>query len=445
MRRLFIIFVTMELQARNLIIDTEYFVSNKLDFNNYSLQKLKKLIYNHSIKLYLTDITIAEVLKKIEELLPISYEKLTSRDGLYLKAIPAFKKVVDEYTNERLVKEVRESFYTFLKEYQINTISSSDVKVLNIYEMYSKIKPPFSERKKKEFPDAFALESIRMWCDKENNSAYLLSKDIDWINYVDNYNSSCKENFPVLICLEDLSSLINSVIRKDEELKDQVAFADKEIAKNWEIIKKSIIQKFSEIEFGTNGYDEEEIINTYLIDCKLLEKDILEAKDDSASYELLLEFDLIIKFRIPYYGHAFYDKEDDRYYNLEYSNFYSKQSFAEYVTIDFSFHGGLDRSFKIDEIEFQADYINLDYEDGEHIDIDEWSKNLAVEICGVDGGIITENGLGVMKFKNFHEAQKVFPELEIKTKSNNFTSALGNRITEDLRFETWKAMEFYSS
>lgn len=435
----------MDLQTRNLIIDTQYFVSNKLDFNSFTLQKLQLLIQKGSVKLYLTDITISEVSKKIEEFLPSALKRINTQDGPYIKTIPAFKKLIEQYDNEKLISEVQANFESFLTNWQANIIHSQDLNVLDIYKMYAEMSPPFSEKKRKEFPDAFTLEAIRLWSEKENTKAYLLSQDSDWINYINNHSNNAK--FPSLFCLDDLSSFIDSIIRDDKELEQKVLLADKKFIENWIFIKKAVLRKVNEFEFASNGFDDEEIANTFLIDCKLLNKDILDAQEDIATYELSLEIDAIVEFVVPNYEQAIWDHEDQRYYNLKYSHIYSKHTFNIEMTIDISFEEDLERNFEIGVMEFRDKFIYVPYyDDIEFIDIDEWSKDLPVIICGVDdNGLITKDGSGLMEFENFQKAKEIFPELEIDTSSENFTNALGNKITGSLRFETWKALEYYST
>ncbi|MCT3702477.1 DUF4935 domain-containing protein [Elizabethkingia anophelis] len=433
----------MELQTRNLIIDTQFFIKNILDFNNLSLQKLQKLIQEGSVKLYLTDITIDEISKKIIELLPASFGKLNVRDCQYLKVIPAFNKFMQEYNNQKLIDEVQTNFEQFLENCQVHIISSNDVKVLDIYKMYTAIKPPFSESKKKEFPDAFALEAIRIWSEKEKISAYLLSQDSDWINYINTHYPPNNAKHPSLFCLDDLSSFIDSIIRDDKELEQKVILADAEFSENWNSIKKFIMRKVNEFVFESDGLDDEEVVNTFLIDCNLVDKDILEVQQNSALYDLSIKIDAIVEFKVPNYERAVWDSEDQIYYNLKYSQIYSKHIFDLNITIDFSFDG----NFEINGIDFPAKFIYVPYiEESEIIDIDMWTQNLPVIICGVDdNGIITKDGSGFIEFENFQKAKEVFPELEIDTASENFTNALGNKITDPLRFESWKALEYYST
>lgn len=73
----------MEIRTGNIIIDTSYFVQNVFDFNKTELQKLSKLIDNDSAKLYLNDITVAKVHKKISELISTTWKRLDKYNLLY--------------------------------------------------------------------------------------------------------------------------------------------------------------------------------------------------------------------------------------------------------------------------------------------------------------------------------------------------------------------------
>lgn len=435
----------MEIQTRNIIIDTSYFVQNIFDFNKIELQKLRDLIDNGSATLYLSDITIAEVKKKIRDLLPIAWKKLDTGDGKYLKPIPLFKKLLQQYDEEKAVEEVISSFQNFLKIWNVQIITSQEVSALNIYYMYSEQRPPFSDKKKKEFPDAFVLEAIRIWRDRTDKSAYLLSNDEDWRNYIETHEMKILGEYPTLFHIKELSPFINSIIRRDEELNDQVKFADTMLGKSWHKIRERILKEFRSLGFDFDGLEDEEIVNVYPLDCQLFESDILGTRDYIATYELSLEIDVIVKYSVPDYGNAFYDKEDDKFYNLKYISVYSRQTLLEDCTIEFMYDDGLESNFKISTLEFKNENIQITYDEDDFIEIEEWTKGLKVIVCGVQNGKFTDDGLGSMEFENIECAQEIFPQLDIYKQSKFFTSALGNKITESLRFETWKANDYYST
>ncbi|PZU26007.1 MULTISPECIES: PIN domain-containing protein [Sphingobacterium] len=432
----------MELQTRNLIIDTQYFVQNVFDFNRKELVTLRNLIESGSANLYLTDITIAEVRKQIREKLSLAYDKFDTGDTRYLKPLPEFKKILQS-TRETFVEEVLTRFDEFLEKWQVKIIESNEVNFLHVHELYSNMKPPFSVAKKKEFPDAFALEAIRMWRDNNKESAYLISKDDDWQRYIKIHKTTVNEETASLLYLEDISTFIDDVIRKEDEFKDRVKLADNALKTHWNTIKENILKKLKMHGFESYGLEDEEIVDVYILDCRLLQSDILEVKDSKASYELELDIDLIVKFSAPDYESAYYDKENQEYLNLKNVDIFSKQWMLKDCVIDFTFNDKPKESFKILSLEFDQENFHVDFDD--FIDIEEWRESLMVIVCGVHNGEFTTTGLGYMEFQNISKAKETFPELNIYSHSKNFTAAQGNKITDSLRFETWKAVEYYST
>ena len=435
----------MDLQTRNLIIDTQYFVQNVFDFNRKELLKLRNLIENGSANLYLTDITVAEVRKQIKEKLTLAFDKIENGDGRYLKPLPIFKKILEASNKEKLKGEVLLNFEQFIKKWNVKIISSNEVNFLHVHRMYANLCPPFSDKKKKEFPDAFALEAIRIWRNSKQESAYLLSNDEDWQRYIKSHHTVDFGESPSLFYLSDLSTFIDSVIRKDEELKDSVKFADNLLIQKWDTIKVAILKEFKHLGFYSDMTNDEEVVDVYPINCSLYESDILSAMDEAASYELSLEIEVIVRYSIADYGNAFYDKEDDKYYNLNYVDAYAHGILQEDCTIDLSFEDGIERNFTLNGLEFDNTDVRIPFDEDDFIDINEWTRNLHVIVCGVKNGKITENGDGSVEFDNFAAAQEIFSNLNIDVPSKYFTVALGDKIIGPLRFETWRANELYSS
>jgi len=75
-------------------------------------------------------------------------------------------------------------------------------------------------------------------------------------------------------------------------------------------------------------------------------------------------------------------------------------------------------------------------------------ENIPVIVCGIENGVITEDGSGYENYKNLREAMIDFPDLHPNIQSKRFTWASkegkGNNIIK-LRFETWKANDIYSN
>lgn len=77
-----------------------------------------------------------------------------------------------------------------------------------------------------------------------------------------------------------------------------------------------------------------------------------------------------------------------------------------------------------------------------------FQNNIPVTVCGVEGERITDNGTGYMKFINLEGALRIFPDLHPRLNTPRFTWAM-KELTDGnisgIRFETWKANEFYST
>lgn len=64
---------------------------------------------------------------------------------------------------------------------------TNDVDLPAILDDYKALRPPFSEKKKSEFPDAIALRQLEQWCKEHNDKCILLSNDSDLKSYKSEY------------------------------------------------------------------------------------------------------------------------------------------------------------------------------------------------------------------------------------------------------------------
>ncbi|MBN3005598.1 DUF4935 domain-containing protein [Chromobacterium alkanivorans] len=95
----------------------------------------------------------------------------------------------------------------------------------DIVELYFNKTPPFSERKKEEFPDAFTLKALDGWSESNGGKVIAIAKDGDWKHYC--------ENSPNLIYLDDLSQALsilnvnaNDAVALVKRLISEGAFGD---------------------------------------------------------------------------------------------------------------------------------------------------------------------------------------------------------------------------
>jgi hypothetical protein len=440
----------MQLVSRNIFIDTRYFLSKSLDFNNKEILALEIAVKKGLVNVFLTDITEMEILKKIDDEITISYTKITSSDARYLKSIPLFSHFLTIYPLDKIREYFLNRYYNFKKQCKVSVISSDTVKVKNIFDDYCRLQPPFksdaSKNRKGEFPDAFALATINNWTKKTKKKTYILSGDSDWKMYSERtFVSFFDESDDLwLNPIDTLSGFLDLIIRNENDLENLTAFADSLVDSNSEIIQKQAKNILQKCKYQDDSIDiDTEIVNHYIISTLIDQKEIISVSRDSAVYNLEIKIELVLKYFTESYDGAVYDSEDGIYRNVKKFHSYRLFVTSEPLTIEINYEDGIPANFQIIYSD-TPDPIFLNYDDGKDFVPNEWILNLPVLVCGVSQGKITENGSGCENFPNIKMAKEVYPELDPDKSSAQFTAAIGNRINEELRFETWKANEFYS-
>jgi hypothetical protein len=59
-------------------------------------------------------------------------------------------------------------------------IAVPNMSLEGVLDDYFEQRPPFSEKKKSEFPDAFAAAALEAWCKKKSEKILVISGDGDW-------------------------------------------------------------------------------------------------------------------------------------------------------------------------------------------------------------------------------------------------------------------------
>jgi hypothetical protein len=427
----------MELESRNLFIDTQYFLSKGLNFHSNEIASLIGLAAKGSLHVFLTDITDLEVIKKITEQVPLAFSKINGSDARILKSLPLFRKFLTTYNEDKSVRFLLNQYEQFKTDCHVSVISSKDIKFMQIFQDYVQEKPPFNstagKNRKAEFPDAFALATIKNWAKINKSKTYLLSGDSDWQQFADNRN---------FFHLNELTAFIDLVIRHEESLQDMTSFADQLIDAKKDKIEKHILQALRNRAYiGVAHEQQVEIQEHYVIAARLSAKDIMSVGSEDAVYHLQFQVTAIFKYWVLNF---LFEGEDRKFKGLEQEITFLKHIFTIGIDMTFNFKDTVPGNFKIVHDQAQA-AIEIDYEDGEPIDLDNWALTLPVLICGATNGTLNDNGTGSQRFRSFGEAIKVFPDLDIHHSGKRFTQALGNNISDELRFETWKANGFYSS
>ena len=243
-------------------LDTEVFYKSRFNYDSTQWKTLITFVQEEKIRLLITSITIHEVRRHITEqaqfisqlvnhfvhgLLHKKFQpskdspKITipTNSGLLNKFKEQVKKLAPNF--EEINQELQNQFEAFFKKAKLEIIEIDGVLVNNVFESYFFCTPPFSEKKKNEFPDAFSLLAIQKAAEDKNKIICVVSGDTDWKNF-------CSSTKNTHLCyfknLDDLLESINEGIDSDEFDECYELFYEKQ-----DEIKEEIKKKFLEFNF----------------------------------------------------------------------------------------------------------------------------------------------------------------------------------------------------
>jgi len=306
--------------AKNVFIDTSVFRKYNFDFEHKSIKRLIELSSIGVINLFITDIIYNEVIANIKADVILACKKISVSDASILKNIDEFKKLLDP---ESITDKLMTNYKKFIMSASIVILPTNPMVSKIVIDNYFNAKPPFGVKKKDEFPDSFILETVLSWCKDKGENAYLISTDPDWKVFCENNkNLEIKENF---------EEIINLFLRQEKDLKQLILFTDKLIEDNKDLILIDIKDSISkipsyryDIDYGLSpkehycdapGY---EIANIDVIDIvDFIEIELVEISKNSAIYNIIAETLLNVEYYLEDYSYASYDKEDDKWFNVE--------------------------------------------------------------------------------------------------------------------------------
>lgn len=169
----------------NVFIDTCIYQEGQF----IASSKLKTLLdasREERICILLPEITEREVLAHIEEQMNAEHEKLKRQVSSILKHLEPLHKKLEEAVklSETAATDMKELFLTQLKTAKVRRIPlQENLDLKAIIDAYFLKEPPFSQRKKSEFPDAIVLKSLDMWCKENKEKCIVLSNDNDMQTY----------------------------------------------------------------------------------------------------------------------------------------------------------------------------------------------------------------------------------------------------------------------
>jgi hypothetical protein len=292
-----------ELETPYVFIDTQAFRKSRFDWSGTTLSKLVELVRDGHIHLLTTSITKREISAQLAELLSEAKAALSKHVAILkqLSAADALEKIEDV----KAVTDLEAKFDEFLKATStVEVPLSSDV--ASIVDDYFERRPPFSSKKKSEFPDAIVVASLKAWAGKNSTRIYVVSQDPDL--------KACCEGISVFIHSESISDVISKAIVSkatydslieavsySEALSDEISLQLKETNVTVPRRSRYVGSRRAEVTGRVRSVSGVNIFNI----------SVLERDGDEFRCEIEFEADIELRVRVEIEGeYGFYGEDD---------------------------------------------------------------------------------------------------------------------------------------
>ena len=296
-----------------VFIDTSVFKANNYFSDTSKINKLEELASKGRISIVLTSITKTEIIRHLTKDIESARKSVRKRDNEVLRNIKGTDRYFSALDNLDAEKVATEKVNTFIKRSEAYVIDLKYCKDIEaIFYKYFKQEFPFSEKKQKEFPDAFALAALEGYNRNSGNKIIVLSTDPDMLNY----------RSDKLIC-KDYKKYISGKISEDIDLS--VLYAELDVySKRLKDKLKNDIENF--LDDKSLYFDRIENGDLHNIDVKDIQVEfnssdvyVDEINDQFIEFELEIHVDYKVGISYDDYTNAIYDNEDKEWYGSEYT------------------------------------------------------------------------------------------------------------------------------
>lgn len=224
-----------------ITLDTNYFESTKYDLTEDStLRLLQGYVKDEKIKVVLSDIVVREVEAHFKRYVKGMMEAIKASRKEYLEKIRKelwLEAGADNYIyvpkGDDYADKMMERFRQYLKDIDAEIIETEAVNIQEILDDYFSFEAPFenTEKKRKEFPDAFIASQIRASF-PELDSLVIISNDTG-------FKKACNKNGEY-VCFKSLGDLYNAISKENALYNKIIETLKLKEAEIDEIVKKEI-------------------------------------------------------------------------------------------------------------------------------------------------------------------------------------------------------------
>lgn len=224
-----------------VFLDTEAYIRCRFDFANGHLGKLAQFGRAGLIRVLITEVTRREVLKHLHAHVRGVLEAarknhhILVQAGMQAEALPSAQDAI------RNSEAAFDRFRVATRSTTVPLKANLD----SIIDDYFGRRPPFSEKKHDEFPDAIVAASLRQWCADGDRSAYVVSGDKD-------FDGVCAIA-PELHKLETVAELLTHV-SVSEETHRAIAKRVRESSHLANLLEQELVGRYAETSAASKYY-----------------------------------------------------------------------------------------------------------------------------------------------------------------------------------------------
>jgi PIN domain len=291
-----------------IYIDTSVFEHRQFDLQSHVFTALRDLIREGHARLLTSAITVGECHKHIKAHVgqaSLVRNKL-SADARILKRFKEYAVLFDKPDKDELSGRLIGELDKYLTDAKARHLDLDNASVPEIVKQYFAERPPFgSGDKKAEFPDAVILSALAAWCEENDESVYVITRD-------KNMSDACTPDLK-LYPLTDVPDFLDIVNSRKKEASDHIKALFRSRADS---LIEDIAEKFRDLSFGVNDYDAEVEVGS-IDDVSFGEPEIISLDDNQATIEV--ECDVSFAAAVSYEDTdtGIWDGEDSRMLFME--------------------------------------------------------------------------------------------------------------------------------
>jgi len=282
------------LETKNVFLDTSAIIEHNFDYSSPSFRRLEELAAAGDARLLTTTITVSEVEANIRERVQgakTAFERLREKHPI-LKNLPNF-----EFDPAKAEAILIGQFHEYLTRTKTEVLRPPASSIDDVFEKYFGLEPPFSEKKKEEFPDAFAISTLESWCSEHGEKLYVVGTDPD-------LSAACAAS-QHLLSLSRPSEFIDMVLRQDAQMR----LVEDSTGEKTDAIVQAIADEFSRLGFYLD--DEDGDVNEVEVEnVEIQELSLLEARGTAAKFDVTVTIKFAAEVSYDDMDSAIWDSED---------------------------------------------------------------------------------------------------------------------------------------